>query len=340
MLMLDTVIPVVASRNKFLDNQAILEVAKQVFLDETTSINQIYNNLGAGFLDAINIILNCEGKVVVAGMGKSGHIARKIAATFASTGTPAFFVHPAEALHGDLGMIDNKDVVIAISYSGESEELISILPVLRRKHVPIIAMTSSSTSTLAKISNCILDIKVDKEACPLGLAPTSSTTVTLVLGDALAVSLLTIRGFKKEDFALSHPGGSLGRKLLTTAGDIMRTGIYLPIVSQETLLHDVVVEISQKGLGLAGVVDNTGKLLGVITDGDLRRLLDKFGDCSATLAKEIMNPTPKTVHVDSLAVTAVDIMEKEKITGFLVVDDDNKLLGAFNVHDLFKARLL
>lgn len=323
-----------------LKNKASLDVAKQVFIDEIAGINQVLANLGEDFLSAINIILECSGKVVVTGMGKSGHIAHKIAATLASTGTPAFFVHPAEALHGDLGMIESSDVVIAISYSGESEELTSILSVLRRRHVPIIGITGFNTSSLAKVSNCVLNIQISKEACPLGLAPTSSTTATLVLGDAIAVSLLTIRGFKKEDFALSHPGGSLGRKLLTLASDIMRTDVFLPLVFLEAKLHDVVVEIGGKGLGLAGVVDKAHKLRGVVTDGDLRRLLDSGADVTKITAQEIMNRTPKTIKVNSLAVTAVDIMEKEKITGFLVVDDNDTLVGAFNIHDLFKAKLL
>lgn len=321
-------------------NQASLDVAKQVFIDEIAGINQVLSNLGEDFLSAINIILDCSGKVVVTGMGKSGHIAHKIAATLASTGTPAFFVHPAEGLHGDLGMIESRDVVIAISYSGESEELTSILSVLRRRHVPIIGVTGFNTSSLAKISNCVLNIQIPKEACPLGLAPTSSTTATLVLGDAIAVSLLTVRGFKKEDFALSHPGGSLGRKLLTQASDIMRTGVFLPRVSFDAKLHDIVVEINGKGLGLAGVVDKNHKLIGIVTDGDLRRLLDSNIDSVKITAEKIMNTTPKTLKVDSLAVTAVDIMEKEKITGFLVVDDNGILVGAFNIHDLFKAKLL
>lgn len=323
-----------------MENQAILDVAKQVFKDEVESINQVVDNLGGEFLKAIDWLLKCKGKVVVTGMGKSGHIAHKIAATLASTGTPAFFVHPAEALHGDLGMIDNKDIVIAISYSGESEELTMILPVLRRKHVPIIAITGGDKSSLSKIADCTLNVAVDKEACPLGLAPTSSTTATLVLGDAIAVCLLTIRGFKKEDFALSHPGGSLGRKLLTTARDIMRSNEFLPKVLTTSKLHEVVIEIGQKNLGLAGVVDEHNKLCGVITDGDLRRLLDNNHDLTIMLASQIMNKTPKTIHVDSLAVTAVDIMEQQKITGFLVIDDNKQLVGAFNLHDLFRAKLL
>lgn len=322
------------------NSQSILNAAKQVFKDEVDGINQVVGGLGDDFLKAIECLLKCDGKVVVTGMGKSGHIAHKIAATLASTGTPSFFVHPAEALHGDLGMIDNKDIVIAISYSGESEELTSILPVLRRKHVPIIAITGSNTSSLAKIADYALSVKVDKEACPLGLAPTSSTTATLVLGDAIAVCLLTIRGFKKEDFALSHPGGSLGRKLLTTARDIMRTNEFLPKVLINAKLHDVVVEIGQKGLGLAGVVDEHNILCGVITDGDLRRLLGNSHDLMTMCAAQIMNKNPKTIHIDSLAVTAVDIMEQQKITGLLVINDEKKLVGAFNLHDLFRAKLL
>lgn len=318
----------------------ILKVAKQVFADEVASINHIVDGLGAQFLTAINLLYACTGKVIVTGMGKSGHIARKIAATLASTGTPAFFMHPAEALHGDLGMVDQADTIIAISYSGESDELSALLPIIRRKHIPIIAFTGNLKSNLAKIADCVLNIGVEKEACPLGLAPTSSTTVTLVMGDAVAVSLLSKRGFKKEDFALSHPGGALGRKLLTTAKDIMRQGDFLPKVYLESKLEDIVTEISRKGLGLVGVVDTHEILHGVITDGDLRRLLDKKDNHNIITAASIMNKQPKTLQQDSLAVIAVEMMEKEKITGFLVVDQDNKLTGAFNVHDLFRAKLL
>lgn len=323
-----------------MDKNHILQIANQVFADEIAGIEQVQSYLDDSFTKAVDLIYNCRGKVIVTGMGKSGHIGSKIAATMASTGTPAFFVHPAEALHGDLGMIDEKDVVIAISYSGESEELTSILPIIKRRRVPMIGMTGNLTSSLARISDCALNIKVDKEACPLGLAPTTSTTACLVLGDALAVSLYTIRGFKPEDFALSHPGGSLGRRLLTRAADLMHSGERLPIVNEDTLLKDVVMEISKKGLGLAGVINANKQLVGVVTDGDLRRLLDNQADIMTTFAKDIMTKSPQTVLDSSLAVEAIELMETKQITGFLVVDKDNHLVGAFNLHDLLKAKLL
>ena len=324
-----------------MDNEQIRQVAKQVFADEVSGILQVQDYLDDNFTNAVRLIYDCKGKVIVTGMGKSGHIANKIAATLASTGTPAFFVHPAEALHGDLGMIESTDVVIAISYSGESDELMAIIPILKRKHVPMIAITGNIDSSLASISDCVLNIKVDKEACPLNLAPTTSTTANLVIGDALAVCLLTMHGFKKEDFALSHPGGALGRKLLTRACDIMHSGKYLPVVTENTALKDIVMEISNKGLGLAGVIDANNLLLGVVTDGDLRRLLDHDDiDIKATKAQDIMRKSPKTVSINSLAIEAVELMENNKITGFLVVDDEHHLVGAFNLHDLFKAKLL
>jgi arabinose-5-phosphate isomerase len=278
--------------------------------------------------------------VIVTGIGKSGHIARKIAATFASTGTPSFFVHPAEALHGDLGMIERGDIVIAISYSGESDEILAILPAILHKSVPIIAFTGNLTSSLARLSTHVLSIQINKEACPLNLAPTTSTTVSLVLGDALAVSLLELRGFKPEDFALSHPGGTLGRRLLTKVMDIMHKGNRLPIVNSSSNLKQAVIEMTKKGLGLTAVVDDKHKLCGVITDGDLRRLLDHDIDIQATKVIEVMNIHPKLLNHNDLATVAVEFMEKHKITRFLVVDDDNNLVGAFNLHDLFKARLI
>lgn len=324
-----------------MNNEEIRQVAKQVFADEVSGILQVQDYLDDNFTDAVRLIYDCKGKVIVTGMGKSGHIGNKIAATMASTGTPAFFVHPAEALHGDLGMIESTDVVIAISYSGESDELMAIIPILKRKHVPLIAITGNTESSLASISDYVLNIKVDKEACPLNLAPTTSTTANLVIGDALAVCLLTLHGFQKEDFALSHPGGALGRRLLTRARDIMHSGKYLPTVTESTSLKDVVMEISNKGLGLTGVVDVNNVLLGVVTDGDLRRLLDHDGvDIKVTKARDIMRKSPKTVNINSLAIEAVELMENNKITGFLVVNDDNHLVGAFNLHDLFKAKLL
>ncbi len=263
-----------------------------------------------------------------------------MAATFASTGTPSFFVHPAEALHGDLGMIGSQDVVIAISYSGESDEILAILPAILHKSIPIIAMTGNVNSSLAKYATHILNLQIEKEACPLNLAPTTSTTASLVLGDAIAVSLLELRGFRPEDFALSHPGGSLGRRLLTKVSDIMHGGDRLPTVSLDSSLKDAVVEISNKGLGLAAVVDSEHKLCGVITDGDLRRLLDHNVDIRTVKATDIMNKNPKLLKDTDLATIAVNLMEKYKITGFLVVDDKMRLVGAFNLHDLFKAKLI
>ena len=318
----------------------VISLATKVFNDEIAGINQVLNNLNHDFTKAVEAILNCQGKVIVTGMGKSGHISGKIAATLASTGTPAFFVHPAEALHGDLGMIGSDDIVIAISYSGESDELISILPAVKRKNTPIIAMTGNVDSTLAKLSNYVLSIKIDKEACPLNLAPTTSTTVSLVLGDALAVSLLEMRGFKKEDFAQFHPGGSLGRKLLTTVDDLMYTKERLPVVALDTTLKDVVIEISKKGLGFAGVADSQNKLVGVITDGDLRRILDHDINVMTTKAKDLMTKKPRVLKSGSLAIDATNLIQEYKITGFLVVDDNNCLIGAFNLHDLIKAKLI
>lgn len=321
-------------------SQKVLAIANRVFTDEINGINTVAKNLNADFAYTISLLLKCKGKVVVIGIGKSGHIAKKIAATFASTGTPSFFVHPAEALHGDLGMIETHDVVIAISYSGESDEILAILPAILRKSVPIIAMTGNAKSSLAKFATYVLNIQIDKEACPLNLAPTTSTTVSLVLGDAIAVSLLELRGFKPEDFALSHPGGSLGRRLLTKVSDIMHSGDRLPMVFTDSSLKDAVFEISKKGLGLTAVIDNGEKLCGVITDGDLRRLLDHDIDIRTTKAVDIMNKTPKLLKSTDLATIAVELMEKHKITGFLVVDDKLKLVGAFNLHDLFKAKLI
>lgn len=320
--------------------QKIIAKAMRVFTDEIDGINQVRQNLDGDFTKSVSLLLACRGKVIVTGIGKSGHIAKKIAATFASTGTPSFFVHPAEALHGDLGMIESHDVVIAISYSGESDELLAILPALLHKSVPIIAFTGNVKSNLAKFATHVLSIHIDKEACPLNLAPTTSTTVSLVLGDALAVSLLELRGFKHEDFALSHPGGTLGRRLLTKVSDIMHIGDRLPIVFTNSSLKDAVIEMSKKSLGLTAVVDDKHKLCGVITDGDLRRLLDRNLDIWQTMAADIMSKTPKTLKSDDLATVAVELMEKHEITGFLVVDDKQKLVGAFNLHDLFKARLI
>lgn len=323
-------------------NQAadILATARQVFDDEIVGLKKVCDSLSNDFIHAVELIMQCRGKVIVSGMGKSGHVGNKIAATLASTGTAAFFMHPAEALHGDLGMIDQNDLMIAISYSGESDELSSILPIVKKKNVAIIAITGNETSSLARLSNCVLSVKIDKEACPLNLAPTTSTTATLVLGDALAVALLSLKKFQPEDFALSHPGGSLGRKLLTTVADIMHTGVRLPLVSPHAKLKEVVVEISNKGLGLVAVVDESHKVLGVITDGDLRRILDSELDIRSLEALNFMTKNPKCVNSNSMAMDAVELMNNHKIGGLLAVDDNGTLVGAFNLHDLFKAKLI
>ncbi len=321
-------------------NQNIIKIAHQLFDDEIDGLIQVKQSIGAEFGVAVEMILACEGKIIVSGMGKSGHVGNKIAATLASTGTSAFFMHPAEALHGDLGMIDSKDLVLAISYSGESDELNAILPIIKHKQVKVISMTGNADSTLARFSDCVLLLKVDKEACPLNLAPTTSTTATLVLGDALAVALLSLRQFRPEDFALSHPGGSLGRKLLTKVSDIMHSGAKIPLVAPDANIKDIVIEISKKSLGMVAVVDHQQLLLGVITDGDLRRVLDNDVDIKTLLATDFMNNTPKTISVNCMAVDAVEIINSNKIGGLVVIDDLNHVVGAFNLHDLFKAKLI
>lgn len=318
----------------------ILTIAKQVFHDEIAGLIQVEQHLDSNFVAAVELLLACRGKIIVSGMGKSGHIGNKIAATLASTGSAAFFMHPAEALHGDLGMLDSNDLLLAISYSGESDELSSIIPTVKHKQVKIISITGNPDSSLAKFSDCALTVRIDKEACPLNLAPTTSTTATLVLGDALAVALLSLRQFQPEDFALSHPGGSLGRKLLTKVSDIMHEGERLPLVTADAALKEVVFEISNKGLGLVAVVDEQQHMLGVITDGDLRRVLDGEHDVRLLSAKDIMTVKPKVIHISNMAIDAVDIVNEYKIGGLLVVDDNNKVVGAFNVHDLFQAKLI
>ena len=318
----------------------ILTIAKQVFHDEIAGLIQVEQHLDSNFVAAVELLLACRGKIIVSGMGKSGHIGNKIAATLASTGSAAFFMHPAEALHGDLGMLDSNDLLLAISYSGESDELSSIIPTVKHKQVKIISITGNPDSSLAKFSDCALTVRIGKEACPLNLAPTTSTTATLVLGDALAVALLSLRQFKPEDFALSHPGGSLGRKLLTKVSDIMHEGERLPLVTADAPLKEVVFEISNKGLGLVAVVDEQQHMLGVITDGDLRRVLDGEHDVRLLSAKDIMTVKPKVIHISNMAIDAVDIVNEYKIGGLLVVDDNNKVVGAFNVHDLFQAKLI
>ena len=297
-------------------------------------------NVGQSFADAVAMMLAVKGRVVVMGMGKSGHIGRKIAATLASTGTPAMFVHPAEASHGDLGMIKPVDLVLAISNSGESEELTAILPVLKRMGTPLIAMTGKVESTLAGHADLFLDCGVAKEACPLNLAPTASTTAQLALGDALAVALLDARGFKAEDFARSHPGGALGRKLLTHVSDVMRSGEAVPRVAAQASFSVLMREMSSKGLGATAVVDDDGKVLGIFTDGDLRRLVEKGIDLRATTAQQVMHAKPRTIASDALAVEAAELMEQHCITSVLVLDATGQLCGALNSNDLMRAKVI
>ncbi len=317
-----------------------LQLARETLDIEAQALMGLKSRLDSRFSQAVEMMLNVKGRVVVTGMGKSGHIGSKIAATLASTGTPAMFVHPGEASHGDLGMIKAVDVVLAISNSGESDELVSILPVLKRQGVPLIAMTGGMNSALAKHAHVVLDSSVDKEACPLNLAPTASTTAQLALGDALAVALLDARGFKAEDFARSHPGGSLGRRLLTHVEDVMRKGDQVPYVLPDASFTDLMREMSQKGLGASAIVDEHHKILGVFTDGDLRRLIEKGVDLRALHAKEVMHVNPRTVQHDALAVEAAELMEQFQITSVLVVNESGALCGALNSNDLMRAKVI
>ena len=317
-----------------------LQLARETLDIEAQALIGLKSRLDSRFSQAVEMMLNVKGRVVVTGMGKSGHIGSKIAATLASTGTPAMFVHPGEASHGDLGMIKAVDVVLAISNSGESDELVSILPVLKRQGVPLIAMTGGMNSALAKHAHVVLDSSVDKEACPLNLAPTASTTAQLALGDALAVALLDARGFKAEDFARSHPGGSLGRRLLTHVEDVMRKGDQVPYVLPDASFTDLMREMSQKGLGASAIVDEHHKILGVFTDGDLRRLIEKGVELRALHAKEVMHVNPRTVQHDALAVEAAELMEQFQITSVLVVNESGALCGALNSNDLMRAKVI
>ena len=315
-------------------------LARKTFEIEAAAVLSLASRVGPEFARAVRAMLGCRGRVVVMGMGKSGHIGRKIAATLASTGTPAMFVHPGEASHGDLGMIKNVDVVLAISNSGESEELTAILPMLSRQGVPLVAITGGAQSTLAKHALVTLDSSVSQEACPLNLAPTASTTAQLAMGDALAVALLDARGFKEEDFARSHPGGALGRKLLTHVRDVMRSGEQVPRVGLNASFSELMREMSSKGLGASAVVDSKQQVLGIFTDGDLRRLVEKGVDLRSTKAGEVMHPHPQTLRADALAVQAVAMMEEHRITSVLVVDDDGALCGALNTNDLMRAKVI
>ena len=323
----------------FSAEQAI-RLASETLDIEAAAVLGLKQRLGPSFVQAVEMMLNVSGRVVVMGMGKSGHIGRKIAATLASTGTPAMFVHPAEASHGDLGMIKTADLVLGISNSGESEELTAILPMLKRMGAPLIAMTGHADSALARHADVFLDCGVEKEACPLNLAPTASTTAQLAMGDALAVALLDARGFKAEDFARSHPGGALGRKLLTHVSDVMRVGNDVPRVGPTATFSELMREMSSKGLGATAIADAQGHVLGIFTDGDLRRLVEKGIDLRTLSAQEAMQPKPSTIARNALAVEAAELMEHLRITSVLVLDDEGRLCGAVNSNDLMRAKVI
>jgi len=322
------------------EREKLLQLGRAVIETETEALVALLERVDDSFVTACKIILDCKGRTVVTGMGKSGHIGGKIAATLASTGTPAFFVHPGEAGHGDLGMITRNDVVIALSNSGETEEIITLLPVIKRLGVPLIAFTGKPASTLARLASIHIDVSVAKEACPLGLAPTASTTAALAMGDAIAIALLEARGFSKEDFALSHPGGELGRKLLLRVNDIMHTGDQVPKVTRSTMLRDALVEMTQKGFGTTAIVDADDKVAGIFTDGDVRRTLDAGIDVHNASVSQFMTSHCKTITSSALAAEALKLMEDYKISALLVVDDKNTLIGILNMHDLLRARVV
>lgn len=334
-----------AIKNKLsVDPDRMLKLADETLAIESHALESLRKRFieeDAGhFIQSVSLLLNCKGRVVVSGMGKSGHIGRKIAATLASTGTPAMFVHPGEAAHGDLGMITHDDVFIALSYSGEASELMSIAPIIKRMGTKLIAMTGRPDSSLAQLADVHLNVHVEKEACPLNLAPTASTTTTLALGDALAVAVLDARGFREDDFARSHPGGALGRKLLTLVSDVMRAGDDVPAVTVDTLLYDALFEITRKGIAMTAVVDDSGRAIGVFTDGDLRRLIEKQHNFSNLVIRDVMSKNPRTIGPDKLAAEAVSIMEKFRINQLLVTDNDGKLIGALHIHDLTEAKVI
>jgi len=320
--------------------QQLKELGSAVIRTEADAVSALEARIDDAFVGACAYLLACEGRIVVLGMGKSGHIGSKIAATLASTGSPAFFVHPGEASHGDLGMITSKDVVIALSNSGETEEILTILPIIKRLGVPLITMTGNPASSLAREADVSIDVSVTKEACPLGLAPTASTTATLAMGDAMAVALLESRGFTAENFARSHPAGSLGRRLLLHVGDIMHTGDAVPRVPQSTPLAEALMEMSRKGLGMTAVVDGDGRAVGIYTDGDLRRTLDRGIDIRDTIVDAVMTRDCKTVGAELLAAETLQFMEENKINGLLIEDGERRLIGALNMHDLLQARVM
>jgi len=317
-----------------------LALGRQTLSIEAAAVDALVGRINGEFAAAVELILGCHGRMIVSGMGKSGHVARKIASTMASTGTPAYFVHPAEASHGDLGMITRDDILLALSNSGESEELLRIVPLIKRQGARLIAMTGVATSTLAREADVHLDAGVAQEACPHNLAPTASTTAALALGDALAVALLDARGFGPDDFARSHPGGSLGRRLLTHVRDVMRSGDDVPTVGPLTGVSDAILAMSRGGLGLVAVVGDAGRVLGIFTDGDLRRAFEKHIDLQSARIDSVMHANPRTIGPDRLAVEAVEMMERYRINALLVADANGCLLGALNMHDLFTARVI
>ncbi|MEO8157829.1 MAG: KpsF/GutQ family sugar-phosphate isomerase [Betaproteobacteria bacterium] len=323
-----------------LDAAQALEAGRRVLQIEARAVVELAHRLDEKFVRAAEIVFGCKGRVVVSGMGKSGHVARKIASTLASTGTPAFFVHPAEASHGDLGMVTRDDVMIALSNSGESGELLVIVPLIKRMGGKLITITGNPDSSLAREADVHLDAHVAEEACSLGLAPTASTTAALALGDALAVTLLEARGFGKDDFARSHPGGSLGRRLLTHVHDIMRTGDALPCVAETASFAEAILEVSKKGMGMTAVTRDGRRVAGIFTDGDLRRALERGGDVSTMSLGKLMSPNPRHVRPDQLAAEAANLMEQFKISQLLVVDADQNLVGALNMHDLMRAKVI
>ncbi|MEH6345519.1 MAG: KpsF/GutQ family sugar-phosphate isomerase [Bermanella sp.] len=313
---------------------------KRTITAERDAVNELLSRLDTQSLDiACELLLNCKGRIVVTGMGKSGHIGNKIAATMASTGSPSFFVHPAEAAHGDMGMITQNDVVIALSNSGESSEIITLLPLIKRLNIPLISLTGNDNSSLAQAADSHLNVGVSKEACPLDLAPSSSTTVALVMGDALAIALLEARGFTAEEFAFSHPGGSLGRRLLLKVKTIMHCGSQIPQVSENTFVKEALMEMTQKGLGMTTIVDESNNLKGIFTDGDLRRALDKDLDFHTTQVSDVMTSTFASIHPEKLAAEALQVMEEKKINALVVVDQD-QLVGVLNMHDLLRAGVI
>ena len=322
------------------DAAAALQLGQEVLTQEAGALTHLASTLGSEFTDAVSRILSCKGRLIVSGVGKSGHIGRKLAATFASTGTPAYFVHAAEAAHGDLGMITADDVVLAISYSGETNELLTIVPTLKREGATLIAITGNPNSSLAQHADVHLNCHVSREACPLNLAPTTSTTATLALGDALAVATLSAKGFTKEDFARSHPGGALGRRLLIHVQDIMRTGEDIPAVREEVGVLEAVREITKKHIGMTAVVDDQGHVTGIFTEGDLRRLIERLGDIRPCVMKDVMIRNPKTIRAQELAASAVKLLDTFHCNQLLVVDEDNRLIGALHLHDLMGATVL